>query len=364
MRTEFELLDGLGLMPGNRHVVAQPDREAQRTHVRGRGAHPRRARSTSRCRARRRCCLRATAGVPLIHDDVRDPAAKAIRVGRAAYRTRGVPEAKQASKKARAPMNLNDRLNVASRRAPGRTPATRRLDRTTRRSAAAEAGRLRTLNRDGASIESSDGRCAVRCTPRPAAALRPASPEPAAGARPARRRSRRRRPRSSSRRIGTRLNDPTLTEEQLHSLARAELAEIVAAEQLALSTAERNRLIDDIGADVLGYGPLEPLLDDPTVSEIMVNRFDQLYVERNGRLTETPHRFTGEPQLRRVIERIVVARRPPHRRVVAAGRRPPRGRLARQRDHPAARGQRLVAHDPQVRGHAVHESRTSSASAR
>jgi pilus assembly protein CpaF len=106
-------------------------------------------------------------------------------------------------------------------------------------------------------------------------------------------------------RIGSRLNDPSLTEDQLHSLARGELAEIVAAEQLALSTAERNRLIDDIGADVLGYGPLEPLLEDPTVSEIMVNRFDQLYVERNGRLMETPHRFTSESQLRRVIERIV-----------------------------------------------------------
>ncbi len=106
-------------------------------------------------------------------------------------------------------------------------------------------------------------------------------------------------------RIGSRLNDATLTEEQLHLLARAELAEIVAAEQLALSTAERNRLIDDIGADVLGYGPLEPLLEDNSVSEIMVNRYDQIYVERYGRLTETPHRFTGEAQLRRVIERIV-----------------------------------------------------------
>lgn len=106
-------------------------------------------------------------------------------------------------------------------------------------------------------------------------------------------------------RIGSRLNDPNLTEEQLHDLARAELAEIVAAEQLALSTAERNRLIDDIDADVLGYGPLEMLLEDPSVSEIMVNRFDQLYVERNGKLVETPHRFTGEAQLRRVIERIV-----------------------------------------------------------
>lgn len=106
-------------------------------------------------------------------------------------------------------------------------------------------------------------------------------------------------------RIGTRLNDSTLTEDQLHQIARAELGEIVAAEQLALSTAERNRLIDEIGADVLGYGPLEVLLEDATVSEIMVNRFDQVYVERNGRLTETSHRFTGEPQLRRVIERIV-----------------------------------------------------------
>lgn len=106
-------------------------------------------------------------------------------------------------------------------------------------------------------------------------------------------------------RIGTRLNDSSLTEQQLHAIARTELAEIVAAEQLAMSTAERNRLIDDIGADVLGLGPLEPLLNDPSVTEVMVNRFDQIYVERHGKLMETSHRFTGEPQLRRVIERIV-----------------------------------------------------------
>ncbi|SFR69140.1 pilus assembly protein CpaF [Agromyces sp. CF514] len=106
-------------------------------------------------------------------------------------------------------------------------------------------------------------------------------------------------------RIGMRMNDPSLTEEQLHLLARAELADIVAAEQVALTTGERNRLIDEIGADVLGYGPLEALLDDPAVSEIMVNRHDRIYVERAGRLVETSLRFTGEPQLRRVIERIV-----------------------------------------------------------
>ena len=106
-------------------------------------------------------------------------------------------------------------------------------------------------------------------------------------------------------RIGARLNDPSLTEQQLHDLARAELAEIVAGEQLALTTAERNRLIDEIGADVLGFGPLEPILADATVTEIMVNRHDQIYVERYGRLHESALRFSSEAQLRRVIERIV-----------------------------------------------------------
>ena len=106
-------------------------------------------------------------------------------------------------------------------------------------------------------------------------------------------------------RIGSRLSDANLTEQQLHDIARAELADIVAGEQLALSTSERNRLIDEIGADVLGYGPLENLLADPSVTEIMVNRHDQIYVERYGRLYESSLRFTGEPQLRRVIERIV-----------------------------------------------------------
>ncbi|MBT2516654.1 CpaF family protein [Streptomyces sp. ISL-90] len=106
-------------------------------------------------------------------------------------------------------------------------------------------------------------------------------------------------------RIGTRLSDSSLTEEKLNALARAELTEIVSAEQFALSAVERNRLIDEIGAEVLGYGPLEPLLEDESVSEIMVNRFDQIYVERSGRIVESAMRFTGEAQLRRVIDRIV-----------------------------------------------------------
>jgi len=106
-------------------------------------------------------------------------------------------------------------------------------------------------------------------------------------------------------RIGNRLNDSSMTEAQLHVLAREELGRIVEAEQLALSAAERNRLIAEIGADVLGFGPLESLLDDDAITEIMGNRYDQIYVERDGRLHELAAQFSGEAQLRRVIERIV-----------------------------------------------------------
>lgn len=106
-------------------------------------------------------------------------------------------------------------------------------------------------------------------------------------------------------RVGARLNDTTLTEERLHELAREELGRIVRDEQVALTPAERARVIDEVGADVLGYGPLEPLLRDDDITEIMVNRHDQIYVERAGRLVPYPARFSSEAQLRRVIERIV-----------------------------------------------------------
>ncbi|GAB3614521.1 CpaF family protein [Humibacter ginsengisoli] len=106
-------------------------------------------------------------------------------------------------------------------------------------------------------------------------------------------------------RIGARLNDPSLSEERLHTIAREELVRIVETEQVALTAAERNRLIEEISADVLGLGPLEAMLDDPSITEIMVNRYDQIYVELAGRLTKSAGRFNNEAQLRRVIERIV-----------------------------------------------------------
>jgi len=106
-------------------------------------------------------------------------------------------------------------------------------------------------------------------------------------------------------RLGSRLNDSDLVEADLAKLAGDELADIIAAEQAALSTEEQHRLIREVSDDVLGYGPLQRLLDDPTITEIMVNGVDAIYIERHGQLSRTTTQFASEAQLRRVIERIV-----------------------------------------------------------
>ncbi|MFL6064278.1 MAG: CpaF family protein [Friedmanniella sp.] len=106
-------------------------------------------------------------------------------------------------------------------------------------------------------------------------------------------------------RMGARLNDPTLSEGQLHAMVRSELNHVVEEEKVPLSGEQRQRLIADVEDDVLGHGPLQRLLDDPTITEIMVNGPDMVFVEQNGKLTLSNARFTSEEQLRRVIERIV-----------------------------------------------------------
>ena len=106
-------------------------------------------------------------------------------------------------------------------------------------------------------------------------------------------------------RIGTRLNDPNLSEEQLHRLVRDELQGVVEAEQAPLTTEQRQRLISEVRDDVLGLGPLQKLLDDVAVTEVMVNGHEHVYVEREGRLSRTAVRFTSEQHLRQIIERIV-----------------------------------------------------------
>jgi pilus assembly protein CpaF len=72
-----------------------------------------------------------------------------------------------------------------------------------------------------------------------------------------------------------------------------------------LSLFERESIVSDVLHELFGLGPLELLLHDPTVSDILVNRFDQVYVERNGRLEETTVVFKDERHLQQIIERIV-----------------------------------------------------------
>ena len=105
--------------------------------------------------------------------------------------------------------------------------------------------------------------------------------------------------------LAARLNDSSMTDAQLDALVRTELKSVLASETASMTAAERDRLADDVLADVTGLGPLEPLLADQNVTEIMVNGSDQIFVEHDGRVARTEARFRDEEHLRAVIERIV-----------------------------------------------------------
>ncbi|RJU02676.1 CpaF family protein [Arthrobacter frigidicola] len=106
-------------------------------------------------------------------------------------------------------------------------------------------------------------------------------------------------------RMGSRFSDSSVSEEELRVTARDELSAVIDEEQVPLSPEERRRLIREIADEVMGYGPIQRLLEDPSITEIMVNRFDQIYVERNGHLSLTDGKFNSDDHLRKVIERIV-----------------------------------------------------------
>jgi pilus assembly protein CpaF len=105
--------------------------------------------------------------------------------------------------------------------------------------------------------------------------------------------------------LGARLYDPTLTEEELQQFVTTELDEAMAEEAIQLTPEERRALASQIRDDILGFGPVQMYLEDPTVTEIMVNAEESIYVERDGKLVETDTRFMSRQHLRRVIDRIV-----------------------------------------------------------
>jgi pilus assembly protein CpaF len=106
-------------------------------------------------------------------------------------------------------------------------------------------------------------------------------------------------------RMGSRITDSSVEDSELQQYVKDELRSIIDEDEIPLTVAERQRLVQEIIDDVLGLGPLERFLSDAEITEIMVNGPDKVYVERNGKLTLTGARFNGEEHLRKIIERIV-----------------------------------------------------------
>ncbi len=90
---------------------------------------------------------------------------------------------------------------------------------------------------------------------------------------------------------------------------RAEIGRVVEKlleeERVPMTAAEQNRIIEEVLDEVLGLGPLEPLLKEPSISDILVNRHDKVYIERGGKLSEVPVRFRDDAHLMHIIEKIV-----------------------------------------------------------
>ncbi|MFP5321164.1 MAG: CpaF family protein [Acidimicrobiia bacterium] len=105
--------------------------------------------------------------------------------------------------------------------------------------------------------------------------------------------------------LGNRVGEPDVDDDDLKRMAKVEMAKVLAAEDIPLSHDERERLVDVIAADLLGYGPLQPLLADDSVSEIMVNGTRSIYIEKDGKLQLASINFSDEDSLRKVINRIV-----------------------------------------------------------
>jgi pilus assembly protein CpaF len=98
--------------------------------------------------------------------------------------------------------------------------------------------------------------------------------------------------------------DITRTEEVKRTIQEL-FEQILAEENIVLSRPERARLFEQIAAEILGLGPLQPLLEDDTITEIMVNGAKNIYIERKGKLHRVPVTFENDEHVSRIIDRIV-----------------------------------------------------------
>jgi pilus assembly protein CpaF len=98
-----------------------------------------------------------------------------------------------------------------------------------------------------------------------------------------------------------------INREQVRGQIGLTVEKLVLDEGVPMTLAERERIIEEVLDEVFGLGPLEPLLQDATISDILVNSHDAVYIERDGMLVETNVRFRNQQHVRQIIEKIVSA---------------------------------------------------------
>lgn len=97
----------------------------------------------------------------------------------------------------------------------------------------------------------------------------------------------------------------SLPKDRLRSEIGRVVERLLEDERVPMTTAEQNKIIEEVLDEVLGLGPLEPLLKEASISDILINRFDRVYIERGGKLTLSPVRFKDNAHLLHIIEKIV-----------------------------------------------------------
>ncbi|MGE5133160.1 MAG: CpaF family protein [Gemmatimonadota bacterium] len=105
--------------------------------------------------------------------------------------------------------------------------------------------------------------------------------------------------------LGPRLYDAHVDQRELEQQVTQTLQAVLQRDETPMTAADRTRVAREIADDILGHGPLEPYLRDAEISEIMVNGHDQIFVERDGRLSAVAAAFADEAHLRRTIDKIV-----------------------------------------------------------
>jgi pilus assembly protein CpaF len=96
-----------------------------------------------------------------------------------------------------------------------------------------------------------------------------------------------------------------VSDEDLHERVLRTVSEQLALDRTPLTREERRRIVREITDDILGYGPLDPLLRDDTITEVMVNSHDRVYIERDGKIERSTASFVDNAHLLRIIDKIV-----------------------------------------------------------